>query len=757
MGSPLLAVIGPSGSGKSSAVRAGLLPALAQGVLPGSGRWRQALMRPGAHPPTELDRVLPAGGERAVLVVDQFEEAFTVCRDEHERTAFLEALVELAGDRDRPTQTVLAMRADFYGHCATNDRLAQLVGANQVLVGPMRRDELRRAIEEPARRVGLHVEPSLTDALIADTLDQPGGLPLLSAALLEQWREREGRTMRRAAYERTGGVRGAVGRLAEQTYASLGEPERRATRAILLRLADAGEHGAAFVRRRMPLDELDRDEHTAAAVEALIDSRLVTARDETLEVAHEALLREWPRLRGWLEEDAEGRRLHQHLINAARDWQQSGRDSSELYRGARLASTLDWAAGHRSELNELERDFLAASRDEAEHETEHQRRTNRRLRALLAGLAALLVLALAAGVVALNQRGEARAAALTADAQRLGVEALNQERLDRALLFARAAVELDETADTHSSLLSVLQRDPATLGAVNHGFGLYGAAISPDGKLMAIGDDLGSVVVYDAATRKPLGPPYRIEGGIIQALRFSPDGDTLAVSYMDRNVAEVSAVFDLIDPRTRERRLRLRLPPLDAPPHFVFADIHFLPGGRELLVRPVHGSAPNGPAAPVYRVDAQTGAITDRLQVGRYASYFYASATTGNRSLFITSLRDNRTWELDPESLRVVRSWPVGDDAGAVSPDGRRLRPGLPNRRAPAAGSELWRDAAAPGRPRRTHPAHALHARRTHARDRGQGRAVARVGRRSDGRSPSASTVTAARSTGSTSRATGAR
>ena len=125
------------------------------------------------------------------------------------------------------------------------------MGANQVLVGPMRRDELRRAIEEPARRVGLQVEPSLTDALIADVLDQPGALPLLSAALVEQWREREGRVLRRAAYDRTGGVRGAVGRLAEQTYSGLSEPERVAARGILLRLADAGEHEAAFVRRRM--------------------------------------------------------------------------------------------------------------------------------------------------------------------------------------------------------------------------------------------------------------------------------------------------------------------------------------------------------------------------------------------------------------------------------------------------------------------------------------------------------------------------
>jgi WD40 repeat protein/DNA-binding SARP family transcriptional activator len=670
VGSPLLAVIGPSGSGKSSAVRAGLLPALSGGALPGSERWRQALMRPGQHPLAQLERVLPE--DRALLAVDQFEEVFTVCRDEGERTAFLDALVELGEDHDRDVQVVIAMRADFYGRCAAHDRLARLVGANQVLVGPMRRDELRRAIEEPARRVGLHVEPALTDALIADVLDQPGGLPLLSAALLEQWREREGRVMRRAAYDRTGGVRGAVGRLAEQTYASLSEPERRAARGILLRLADADEHDAAFVRRRMPLDELDRDEHTAAALTALVDSRLVTADGETLEVAHEALLREWPRLRGWLEEDAEGRRLHQHLIGAARDWQGGGRDRGELYRGARLGSTLDWVAGHEGDLNELERDFLAASRAEAEHEAEHQRRTNRRLRTLLAGLAVLLALALGAGVIALNQRGEARDAALTADAQRLGVEALNQERLDQALLFARAAVELDETPATQSSLLSVLQRSPATLGAVDHDWGIYGAAISPDGKLMAIGDDIGNVVVYDAGTRRPLGRPYQIESGLIQNVRFSPDGDTLAVSFLDRSAPEQrNALVDLIDPRSRERRQRLRLPPLREPAPFVYADVVFLANGRDLLVRPVNGDTPDAPASPMYRVDGETGAVTDRLQVGRYASYFNASETAGSRRVLLTSLRDNRTWELDPDGLSVVRSWPVGDYAGAVSPDGR--------------------------------------------------------------------------------------
>jgi WD40 repeat protein/DNA-binding SARP family transcriptional activator len=671
VGSPLLAVVGPSGSGKSSAVRAGLLPALASGVLPGSEDWSHALVRPGAHPLAKLERALPEGGGRTVLVVDQFEELFTVCRDEDERADFIGELVELAEDRDQRVQVVVAMRADFYGRCARYDRLARLVGANQVLVGPMRRDELRRAIVEPARRVGLRVEPSLTDALIVDVLDEPGGLPLLSAALLEQWRERDGHVMRRAAYERTGGVRGAVGRLAEATYTRLSEPERTAARRILLRLADAGEDETTFVRRRVPLDELEpgRDEHAAAALAALTDSRLVTADDETLEVAHEALLREWPRLRAWLEEDAEGRRLHQHLIHAARDWEAGGRDRGELYRGARLAAALDWAAGHGSDLNELEREFLGESRGEAEHEAQHQRRTNRRLRALLAGFAALLALSLMAGVVALNQRGEARDSALSADAQRLGAEALAQERLDSALLLARTGVALDETPATQGNLLSVLMRTPAALGILDSDRRLFAGAVSPDGRLLATGDDRGKVTVYDATSREPLGKPYLIREGVIQHLRFSADGSTLAVGSLDPTDTLQRAVVDLIDPRTRKLRLHVDLPAFPERAPFVLANVVFLPDSLDIVVALIHGEFPNAPASLLYRVDGETGDIESEVRVGSRSALLPSATADGDR-LFLTSVGDNTTWELDPDGLRVRRSYPVGDFAGAVSPDG---------------------------------------------------------------------------------------
>ena len=370
-GAPLMAVVGPSGSGKSSALRAGLLAALAAGVLPGSERWAIVLLRPGEHPLRALEQATAGITGRAVVAVDQFEELFTACRDERERAAFVAALAERAGDPRRRTLVLVAVRADFYGHCAAYPELSRLMGANHVLVGPMRRDELRRAIELPARRAGLLVEPELADALVADVADEPGALPLLSSSLLELWQRRDGHRLRLDAYDQAGGVRGAVARLAERAYERLDDAQREVARRILLRLAE-GE-GDAVVRRRVPLAELE-GEGVEETLAVLADQRLVTIGEGEVEVAHEALLREWPRLRAWLEEDAEGRRLHAHLIAAARDWEAGGRDPAELYRGARLAAALEWAGAHASELNASERAFLDAGRSRAEREAERQRR-----------------------------------------------------------------------------------------------------------------------------------------------------------------------------------------------------------------------------------------------------------------------------------------------------------------------------------------------------------------------------------------------
>jgi DNA-binding SARP family transcriptional activator/class 3 adenylate cyclase/WD40 repeat protein len=442
--SPLVGILGPSGIGKSSLLRAGVLPALSAGALPGSASWCQLVLRPGERPCAALrqalegeplDRVLQRlpSGERIVIAVDQLEELFTVCELEEERAAFLEQLVAAARDRDRRALVVCALRADFYGRLASFPLFAELLSSSHVLVAPMGREELARAIEQPAARAGFEVERALVEALVSDVAGEPGGLPLLSTTLLELWRANDGGALRYDSYRISGGVHGAVARLAEAAYTHLDEAERRIARSLMLRLA-ADQQGA-LVRRRVPHKELVRQDGADPVLAALIDARLLTVNDGEVELAHEALLREWPRYRTWLDEDRAGRRLHAHLASSTREWDTRGRDPGDLYRGARLSSTLEWATQHEHELNLPERQFLDASRH-------HAARATRRLHGILLAIGLLLLVSLAAAAITLISRGQAITAETTADAARLAALSETQLPIDpeRAVLLAIAAV-----------------------------------------------------------------------------------------------------------------------------------------------------------------------------------------------------------------------------------------------------------------------------------------------------------------------------
>ena len=384
-------------------------------------------MRPGEHPLVALGIALSAltetavtdlslsavlgtipDGGRLVLVVDQFEETFTTCTSEDERASFIGVLTNAATRYPERVAVILAIRGEYSRALRGLSRAGRSARCQPRARRPAHREELRRAIELPARRVGLRVESALVDALVEEVANEPGGLPLLSTALFELWQNREGGWIAMAAYERSGGVQGAVARLAESSYAQLSEGERSAARRVFLRLVLTGE-GDTAVRRRVPLDELDleSDPDAAAVLDRLTRDRLLTTAEDTIEVAHEALLREWPRFQEWLEEDKQGQQLRDHLAQASRQWRSGGEEPSDLYRGARLSAALDWAREHEADLNELERAFLSAARRLGEQEFERQRRTGRRLRGLLTGTAVLLVLALVAGLVAMVQRSRA--------------------------------------------------------------------------------------------------------------------------------------------------------------------------------------------------------------------------------------------------------------------------------------------------------------------------------------------------------------
>jgi WD40 repeat protein/DNA-binding SARP family transcriptional activator len=542
VGAPLLGIVGPSGSGKSSVLRAGLLPALEAGVLPGSAACRQVVIRPGEHPMRALEAAWPGDDEPVALAVDQFEETFTVCRDEDERTAFIAQLVSATRDRFGRNMVLLAIRADHYGDCAAYPALSRLLADSHVLVGPMRVDELRRAVECPAERVGLHVEPELVEALVDDVDGQPGALPLLSTALLELWQRREGRRLRHAAYEHAGGVRGAVARLAENAFGRLDPPQQALSRQVLLRLADVDDEGGVE-RRRVPLHELDDEvgEEGARVVRLLADSRLLTVSAGTVEVAHEALLREWPRLRRWIDESREDLRLERSLHAAAHEWERVGRDDGALLRGARLAEAQDWAQRGKLPLTETERRFLTASLDRARHDrTTRRRRLTFAFGTLAVGLVALAIVAL----VAINQRHDAENERSVSQSRALGLQAQKTVDVDPglALRLAQWAVDTSPTRDAEAALRQALLADHQTGVMRADSTIAETAAYNDNGSRIVAGGDDGVVRIFDARSGRALG---RLDArhGLLLSARYAPGADAIGLGFADGTLLVTDATL----------------------------------------------------------------------------------------------------------------------------------------------------------------------------------------------------------------------
>ncbi len=516
----ILAVVGPSGCGKSSLIRAGIAA-----TLRSDGR-RIVTITPGVHPMRALAAALPGKGPLPTLVVDQCEEVFSLCQDEAERKAFLTRLT----DHATVAPLILSFRADRLADISSHPGFAQVVENGMHLLTGMSEAELREAITEPARLASLIVEPGLVDLLIGEVADQPGALPLMSHVLAETWQRREGRTLTVAGYRASGGIQGAVAQSAEQVYARLTPEQQPMLRALLLRLVTPGPDGQP-VRSRLPRRTVVTGPESDALIDLLISSRLVTSDDGVVELAHEALARAWPRLRGWLEDDLEGQQILHHLTQVADSWQSLGRPESELYRGVRLAKALQWQQDAAPALTRTETDFLTASKrlsvaelHAAEDSARQQIQVNRRLRAALTTAAVLLVGALIAGFLAVGQAVRADRQATAADqaavlaAAGAGGKALVQSDIDNSLLLAVAGVRMKVSPATRASLLAVLAKHPQLVSSIEtENLDSYGIEVTADGHRALVYDANGTLLLYDLPSGQRLAahrPPNRSTGAV---------------------------------------------------------------------------------------------------------------------------------------------------------------------------------------------------------------------------------------------------
>src|SRR5918996_1221333 len=761
-GSRLLVVVGPSGSGKSSVVRAGLVPALRGGAVPGSASWFVAEMLPGEHPFAELgaallrvapsapppdlvdrieaDReglihatrwVLPDDDSELLLVIDQFEELFTLVEDEETRARFLAALKTAATDPRSRVRLAITLRADFYDRPLLYGSVAELVRNGTEVVVPLTAPELERAVAGPAERAGVTVGPGLVAQLVADVADQPGALPLLQYALTELFDRRQNSALTADAYREIGGVPGALARRGEEIFASLSGGAMEAA-------VDA------FGRAR--LLSFDRDPET---------------RGPTVEVAHEALLREWGRLRGWIDASREDLRTERRLALGAREWLEAGRDTSFLASGSRLEQFEAWMNRSGLATTPEERAFLEASLAQRERRREEdelrrardrrlQRRSVRQLRALVAVLATGVLIAGALTMFAFNQRGRAEregrvglgrelaaaaVANLDVDAERsilLALEAIDptrsvdgsvlpeaEEALHRAVINSRIVLrvpDLGGALDWSPAGTIFVTEGPEESGVVDirdaetgdsvrsfpgHEPDVNLVAFSDDGSKLATTGDDGSARVWDPATGEELwsfqgpDPEGEVWGG-----SFSPDGSLLAATWPGEGMVRI---FDLASGRTVREigPLEVSLTTAFSPDGDRLGIATWGPGlvvdvgsgeevfaleGQEFGVRDIDWSpdgrwiATSSSDSTVRVWDADSG--DPRSTLFGHAGEIVAADWSPDSTRLVTGSNDGtaKVWEIGDEGTRELLSLPAQDTGGglwvAFSPDGNRIMTG---------------------------------------------------------------------------------
>jgi WD40 repeat protein len=579
-----LAVLGPSGSGKSSVVLAGLARSLGL-KQPG---FSLACLRPGSDPLSILENSLQEHPSPSLLVVDQFEELFTHCTDDDKRRAFVDRLLTCSDQR----RVVLTMRADFWGECARNeppfDRLKELMQAHQELIAPMDSIELRRAMEQQAGNTGLRFEAHLSNTVLDDVRGEPGAMPLLQHALLELWRRRHGRWLRAGEYRALGGVKQAIAETAEAVYRApdLPSQDKDRIRDIFLRLTrlDVGaadDDDRRDTRQRVQEEDLcpagGDQTKTRALVERLADARLlvtsvnpVTGQKE-VEVAHEALIRYWPRLRDWLNEDRTTQILRQDIARAALAWEQGQQNEDLLiHRGARLEAAEALRVSPRFPLNHLQDAYVAACvelRQEQSDEKERQRQqklTIFKSAAIVAGL--LLLVACGFLAWALVSRGIAKQQTMLAtDAVKSESQARSDEKKARKIAERardRAEGQLyvsqinlaqtewqygtafvawhhldacrwDLRGWEHDYLFTLFNKNQRPF--YGHTGWVSRVAFSPDGLQIVSGSEDQTLKVWDATTGQEILTLKGHTDGV-EGVAFSPDGKRIVSGSSDHTL-----------------------------------------------------------------------------------------------------------------------------------------------------------------------------------------------------------------------------
>lgn len=584
-----LAVVGPSGSGKSSVVKAGLLPALRKGHIHNWNRWFIVDMTPGADPLAEMANsllsiathpdadvagmlkgsihglnqaikaILPDDETELILVIDQFEEVFTLVENEDQRRHFFNSISHSLSAPDSQLRLIITLRADFYDRPLFYAGLGDLIRKRTEVVLPLSETELRESILAPAEANGLKIENQLTEVIMADVARQPNALPLLQFTLTELYEQRKKNTLTLESYRQIGGIAGALARRADELYAGFSEAQRQATRQVFLRLVVPGE-GTEDTRRRVLQTELMSLTDDRQTIQHILDTfgryRLLTfdhdpeTRSPTIEVAHEALIRSWKKLRQWLNESRDNLRVHRQLTSATEDWQQAGRDPSFLATGVRLAQFEAIAQAGNIALNQTEAGYLTAS-------TIRSQRNRRLRRAAVTVLAVTTLIMLGLAVIAINQRNrtelerrravDAQATAV-AESQRADQEAVisrsrelaasaltTRDQIDLPLLLSVEALANADTLEARNSLLTTLETQPRLTAFLNgHTDAIRDVAYGRRYIASASRDE--TVRLWDAETHQAIEPPLTGHKSWVNAVAFNPDETLLASGSADGEI-----------------------------------------------------------------------------------------------------------------------------------------------------------------------------------------------------------------------------